>query len=35
MAKEERVDRFSISLPEPLLAELDRRVIRRGYASRS
>ncbi len=35
MAKEGRVDRFSISLPEPLLAELDRRVIRRGYASRS
>ena len=35
MAKQERVDRFSISLPEPLLAELDRRVIRRGYASRS
>jgi len=35
MAKEERVERFSISLPEPLLAELDRRVIRRGYASRS
>ena len=35
MAKQERIDRFSISLPEPLLAELDRRVIRRGYASRS
>ena len=35
MAKEERVDRFSISLPEPLLAELDRWVMRRGYASRS
>ncbi len=35
MAKEGRVERFSISLPEPLLAELDRRVIRRGYASRS
>ena len=35
MAKEGRVDRFSISLPEPLLAELDRRVVRRGYASRS
>ena len=35
MAKQERVERFSISLPEPLLAELDRRVIRRGYASRS
>jgi CopG family nickel-responsive transcriptional regulator len=35
MAKEGRVERFSISLPEPLLEELDRRVIRRGYASRS
>ena len=35
MAKEGRVERFSISLQEPLLAELDRRVIRRGYASRS
>ena len=35
MAKQERVERFSISLPKPLLAELDRRVIRRGYASRS
>jgi CopG family nickel-responsive transcriptional regulator len=35
MAKEERVDRFSISLPEPLLTELDRWVMRRGYASRS
>jgi len=33
MAKGGRVDRFSISLPEPLLSELDRRVIRRGYAS--
>jgi len=29
------VERFSISLPEALLAELDRRVIRHGYASRS
>jgi CopG family nickel-responsive transcriptional regulator len=35
MAKEGRVTRFSVSLPDPLLAELDRRVIRRGYASRS
>jgi len=35
MARTERVDRFSISLSEPLLAELDRRVIRQGYASRS
>jgi CopG family nickel-responsive transcriptional regulator len=35
MAKDERVTRFSVSLPDSLLAELDRRVIRRGYASRS
>lgn len=35
MAKQERVTRFSVSLPDSLLAELDRRVIRRGYASRS
>lgn len=35
MSAGERVDRFSISLPEPLLAELDRRVIGQGYASRS
>ncbi len=35
MAKEERVTRFSVSLPDSLLTELDRRVIRRGYASRS
>jgi CopG family nickel-responsive transcriptional regulator len=35
MAKEEHVSRFSVSLPDTLLAELDRRVIRRGYASRS
>lgn len=35
MPKGERVDRFSISLPKPLLVELDRRVIRQGYASRS
>ena len=35
MAKHERVTRFSVSLPDSLLAELDRRVIRRGYASRS
>ncbi len=27
--------RFSVSLPDALLAELDRRVTRRGYASRS
>jgi len=35
MAEHERVTRFSVSLPDSLLAELDRRVIRRGYASRS
>ena len=35
MSKHERVTRFSVSLPDSLLAELDRRVIRRGYASRS
>ena len=35
MTKHERVTRFSVSLPDSLLAELDRRVIRRGYASRS
>jgi CopG family nickel-responsive transcriptional regulator len=35
MAKQARINRFSVSLPEPLLAELDRRVIRRGYSSRS
>jgi len=27
--------RFSVSLPEKLLVELDQRVVRRGYASRS
>jgi CopG family nickel-responsive transcriptional regulator len=35
MSKQERVTRFSVSLPDSLLEELDRRVIRRGYASRS
>jgi CopG family nickel-responsive transcriptional regulator len=35
MAKNGQVSRFSVSLPDALLAELDRRVIRRGYASRS
>jgi CopG family nickel-responsive transcriptional regulator len=35
MAEHERVTRFSVSLPDSLLAELDRRVIRRGCASRS
>ncbi len=31
----EGVTRFSVSLPDALLDELDRRVTRRGYASRS
>ena len=35
MTKQEHVTRFSVSLPNSLLAELDRRVIQRGYASRS
>jgi CopG family nickel-responsive transcriptional regulator len=35
MAKRECVTRFSVSLPDSLLAELDRRVTRRGYSSRS
>jgi CopG family nickel-responsive transcriptional regulator len=35
MAKEAHLSRFSVSLPDSLLAEMDRRVIRRGYASRS
>lgn len=35
MAKQEKVSRISVSLPAGLLAELDRRVIQRGYASRS
>jgi CopG family nickel-responsive transcriptional regulator len=35
MTKQEHVTRFSVSLPNSLLAELDHRVIQRGYASRS
>jgi CopG family nickel-responsive transcriptional regulator len=35
MTKDEQVTRFSVSLPNSLLAELDRRVRGRGYASRS
>jgi CopG family nickel-responsive transcriptional regulator len=35
MAKEGRISRFSVSLPDELLVELDRRVTRRGYTSRS
>lgn len=34
MGKEETI-RFSVSLPAALLRELDRRVVGRGYASRS
>jgi len=35
MPKNKEVTRFSVSLPDALLTELDRRVIGRGYASRS
>jgi CopG family nickel-responsive transcriptional regulator len=35
MAKKEKTIRFTVSLPEPLLKELDRRVIPKGYSSRS
>jgi len=35
MAAEEKTTRFSVSLAEPLLAELDARVIRKGYSTRS
>ncbi|AGA91520.1 putative transcriptional regulator with CopG/Arc/MetJ DNA-binding domain and metal-binding domain [Thioflavicoccus mobilis 8321] len=35
MPKTEDTIRFSVSLPRPLLDELDRRVVGRGYASRS
>jgi CopG family nickel-responsive transcriptional regulator len=35
MANDAPVSRISVSLPDPLLTELDRRVIGRGYASRS
>jgi CopG family nickel-responsive transcriptional regulator len=35
MERKEHVTRFSVSLPNSLLAELDHRVTRRGYASRS
>ena len=33
--REDRTVRLSISLPESLLDELDERVVRRGYSSRS
>ena len=32
---EESTRRFTVSLPAPLLDELDRRIIRQGYGSRS
>jgi CopG family nickel-responsive transcriptional regulator len=35
MTSPEAVIRFSVSLPEQLLEELDRRVTHKGYASRS
>jgi CopG family nickel-responsive transcriptional regulator len=35
MVRKEGVSRISVSLPANLLDELDRRVIQRGYASRS
>ena len=33
--KSDKITRFSVSLPESLLDELDEMVQRRGYASRS
>jgi CopG family transcriptional regulator, nickel-responsive regulator len=35
MSNPEETIRFSVSLPRPLLDELDRRVVGKGYASRS
>ena len=35
MSNPDETIRFSVSLPRPLLEELDRRVVGRGYASRS
>ncbi|MBM3319626.1 MAG: nickel-responsive transcriptional regulator NikR [Candidatus Eisenbacteria bacterium] len=35
MTKEHDTVRFTVSLPEDLLAELDRRMVGQGYASRS
>ena len=34
-AKKEDIVRFSVSLPKSLLEELDRRMVKKGYASRS
>jgi len=35
MSANDSAIRFSVSLPEKLLGDLDRRVVRQGYASRS
>lgn len=35
MSHSDETIRFSVSLPKPLLAELDQRVVKKGYASRS
>ena len=35
MSQSDDTIRFSVSLPRPLLEELDRRVVGKGYASRS
>jgi CopG family transcriptional regulator, nickel-responsive regulator len=35
MSNPDETIRFSVSLPRPLLEELDRRVVHQGYASRS
>ncbi len=35
MSDRDETIRFSVSLPKPLLEELDLRVVRKGYASRS
>lgn len=35
MAQDNKTTRFSVSLAEPLLNELDARVIRKGYGTRS
>lgn len=35
MTSPDETIRFSVSLPKPLLDDLDRRVVKKGYASRS
>jgi CopG family nickel-responsive transcriptional regulator len=35
MSQQDKTIRFTVSLPEPLLKELDERVTSKGYASRS